>query len=195
MPPSFAPARSTAATVLEIVGNRREADHDPELNAALPALYEELRELAGRYLRKERVDHTLQPTALVHESYLRLQNQRTVDWGNRLQVLSIAARMMRRILADYAAARASDKRGGGVPRLELDAALHLFESNEVSVAAVDDALRALEAMDARQAEVVELRFFAGLTIEETAEVMNLSPATVKREWATARCWLQREMSR
>lgn len=164
------------------------------MNAALPAVYDELRELAAGYLRRERPDHTLQPTALVHESYLRLVNQRTVDWNNRLQFLSIAARMMRRILLDHAQARAANKRGGGAPKLELDAALEFYDSRALSVQAIDDALRGLEALDARQAQVVELRFFGGLTIEETAEVMALSPATVKREWTTARRWLQREIS-
>jgi RNA polymerase sigma-70 factor, ECF subfamily len=170
------------------------AGKDPAMDAALPAIYDELRELAANYLRRERSDHTLQPTALVHESYLRLLNQRTVDWSNRLEFLSIAARMMRRILADHATARAAEKRGGGVPKLQLDAALEFCNNRAISIAAVDEALRDLEAMDPRQAQVVELRFFGGLTIDETAELMALSPATVKREWMTARRWLQREMS-
>ena len=165
-----------------------------EMNEALPALYNELREMAASYLRRERSDHTLQPTALVHESYLRLLNQRTVNWNDRLQFLSIAARMMRRILADYATARAAEKRGGGAPKVELDAALEFSDSRAIDVAAVDQALRGLEAMDARQAQIVELRFFGGLTIEETGELMSLSPATVKREWTTARRWLQREIA-
>jgi len=164
------------------------------LNAALPGIYNELRELAAGYLRRERQDHTLQPTALVHESYLRLVKQHAVDWGNRLQFLSIAARMMRRILSNYAAARDASKRGSGEPRLELDAALNFYDRKAVSIAAVDAALRGLERMDQRQAQVVELRFFGGLTIEETAEVMSISLATVKRDWMTARRWLQREIS-
>ncbi|MGZ4966327.1 MAG: ECF-type sigma factor [Chthoniobacterales bacterium] len=165
-----------------------------KLNAALPELYDELRELASAYLRNERSDHTLQPTALVHESYLRLIGQRTVDWNNRLHFLSIAARMMRRILSNYATARATSKRGRGEPRLELDAALEIYDERAVDIAAVDEALRGLEAMDPRQARVVELRFFGGLTLEETAEVLDLSPATVRRDWVTARRWLRREMS-
>jgi RNA polymerase sigma factor (TIGR02999 family) len=164
------------------------------MDAALPAVYEELRELAANYLRRERSDHTLQPTALVHESYLRLLNQRKVDWSNRLQFLSIAARMMRRILSDHATARHADKRGGGAPKLQLDEALEFCEKRAVDVSAVDDALRGLEALDTRQAQVVELRFFGGLTIEETADAMDLSVATVKREWVTARRWLQREIA-
>lgn len=164
------------------------------MNSALPALYDELRQMAAGYLRRERADHTLQPTALVHESYLRLTRQHAVDWADRLQFLSIAARMMRRILADHAQARTATKRGGGATRLQLDAALDFCDERAISIAAVDQALRDLEALDPRQAQVVELRFFGGLTIEETAEVMGLSAATLKREWATARRWLQRELS-
>jgi RNA polymerase sigma-70 factor, ECF subfamily len=165
-----------------------------EMNAALPALYEELREMAANYLRRERPDHTLQPTALVHESYLRLHNQRTVNWDDRLQFLSIAARMMRRILADHAIARKAEKRGGATTMLQLDSALEFCDNRAVNITAIDDALRDLEALDPRQAQVVELRFFGGLTIAETAELMALSEATVKREWLTARRWLQREIS-
>jgi RNA polymerase sigma factor (TIGR02999 family) len=167
---------------------------NPTVNAALPAVYDELRQLASNYLRRERSDHTLQPTALVHESYLRLLNQRTVDWSNRLEFLSIAARMMRRILADYGIARSAQKRGSSEAKLQLDQALDFCNDRAIDVAAVDEALRDLEAMDQRQAQLVELRFFGGLTIEETAEVMGISPATVKREWMTARRWLQRELT-
>ena len=167
---------------------------NPTVCAALPAVYDELRQLAASYLRRERSDHTLQATALVHESYLRLLNQKTVDWNNRLEFLSIAARMMRRILADHATARKAEKRGAGAPKVQLDAALDFCDNRAVDVVAIDHALRDLETMDARQAHLVELRFFGGLTIEETAEVMAISPATVKREWMTARRWLQRELS-
>ncbi len=170
-----------------------EAAGRPGLNEALPALYNELREVAARYLRRERPDHTLQPTALVHESYLRLMNQRTVDWSDRLTFLSIASRMMRRILADHAVARNAEKRGGSAMKVQLDSALDFCDERAINVAAVDHALRDLEALDPRQAKVVELRFFGGLTIAETAELMALSEATVKREWVTARRWLQRAM--
>jgi RNA polymerase sigma factor (TIGR02999 family) len=171
------------------------ADADTtQLNAALPALYNELRDLAASYLRHERPNHTLQPTALVHESYLRLARQQTVDWGNRLQFLSIAARMMRRILANHAAARKTNKRDSGEPLLELDEALEFHDRAELDIAKVDEALRDLERLDPRQARVVELRFFGGLTIDETAELLGISPTTVKRDWITARHWLQREMS-
>ena len=170
------------------------ASQNSEINSALPAVYDELRQLAANYLRRERSDHTLQPTALVHESYLRLLNQKTVDWSNRLEFLSIAARMMRRILSDHAVARKAQKRGGGAPKLQLDDALDFCDDRAIDIAAVDHALQGLEAMDARQARLVELRFFGGLTIDETAEVMAISPATVKREWMTARRWLQRELA-
>ncbi len=169
-----------------------DADITP-LNAALPALYSELREIASSYLRKERPNHTLQPTALVHESYLRLVSQHTVDWGNRLHFLSIAARMMRRILANHAIARKRHKRDSGEPLLELDAAVDFQDRTQLSIAKLEDALRDLETLDPRQARVVELRFFGGLTMEETAELLGISAVTVKRDWVTARQWLQREI--
>ncbi|PZR76559.1 MAG: RNA polymerase subunit sigma-70 [Chthoniobacterales bacterium] len=193
---SPSPGRPPEVTLSALVEDLLSAEADTKgLNAALPGLYDELRELAAGYLRRERSDHTLQPTALVHESYLRLVSQHGVDWGNRLQFLSIAARMMRRILSNYAKARSANKRGSGEPKLELDAALEFCDQRALGIAVVDEALCGLEAMDARQARVVELRFFGGLTIEETAQLMALSPATVKREWVTARRWLQREISK
>ncbi|MDQ6861355.1 MAG: ECF-type sigma factor [Verrucomicrobiota bacterium] len=187
------PEKPTAAALEDLVNDLLPNVGRAEMNAALPAVYDELRRLASSYLRRERADHTLQPTALVHESYLRLVDQRSVDWTNRLQFLSIAARMMRRILADHADARTAAKRGGGTPKLELDAALEFYDQRAISIRAVDDALKGLEALDPRQAQVVELRFFGGLTIAETAELMALSEATIKREWTTARRWLQREI--
>lgn len=164
------------------------------MNRALPALYAELRDLAVGYLRHERPNHTLQPTALVHESYLRLVNQRTVDWSDRLQFLSIAARMMRRILANHAAAHRAEKRGSGEPKLELDAALELYDKQALGIAAVDEALRNLEKLDPRQAQIVEMRFFGGMTVEEISEVLDTSPRTINREWAFAKRWLRRELS-
>ena len=164
------------------------------MNHALPALYDELRALAAGYLRRERPDHTLQPTALVHESYLRLRAQRTVDWNNRLQFLSIAARMMRRILANYASARATAKRGSNAPKMEIDVALDLSDHDTVGIGAVEEALRELERFDARQAKIVELRFFGGMTFEEAAALLGISPRTAKREWAVAKRWLRRELS-
>jgi RNA polymerase sigma factor (TIGR02999 family) len=182
------------AAIAAFVHETVPADADTaRLNAALPALYNDLRDIAASYLRKERSDHTLQPTALVHESYLRLVSQRTVDWGNRLHLLSIAARMMRRILTNHALARQTNKRDSGEPLLELEAAVEFEDRSHVSIAKVDEALRALETLDPRQARVVELRFFGGLTVEETAELLGISPRTVKRDWLTARHWLQREI--
>ena len=160
---------------------------------ALPHVYGELRELAAGYLRRERSGHTLQPTALVHEAYLRLVGQREVDWDNRAQVLGMAAQMMRRILVNHAAARNAAKRGGGEPRLPLEAALEQ-EDRPISLVALDEALRGLEAMDPRQGQIVELRFFGGLSVDEVAEVLGISEATVKREWSVAKRWLRREMS-
>lgn len=186
------PDTATLAALLE--GALPDATDTTQLNAALPAIYNELRDLAASYLRHERANHTLQPTALVHESYLRLVRQQTVDWGNRLHFLSIAARMMRRILANYAAARKTNKRDSGEPLLELDEALEFHDRSKLDIARVDEALRDLEKMDARQARVVELRFFGGMTMDETAELLGISPTTVKRDWVTARQWLQREMS-
>ncbi len=164
------------------------------LDAALPQLYEELRHLAASYLRSEREDHTLQPTALVHEAYLRLQDQHSVDWSTRAHFFGMAARMMRRILSTHAEARCAQKRGGGAPRLALDAALDVFEDRGIAADALEAALRDLEGMDAQQGRIVELRFFGGLTVEETAEVLAISPAMVKREWSSAKRWLQRELS-
>jgi RNA polymerase sigma factor (TIGR02999 family) len=169
------------------------ADQQP-LTDMLPRVYEELRQLAGNYLRRERADHTLQPTALVHEAYLRLVDQRSVDWNNRAQFLGIAARMMRRILVNHAVARQTAKRGGRSQHVSLDAALDVFDKQAVSAVEVNRALHELEALDARQAQIAELRFFGGLTVAETADVLSISPATVKREWNVAKLWLEREMS-
>lgn len=175
------------------------------LNAWLPAVYDELRRLAAAFLRDERMGHTLQPTALVHEAYLRLLDQRQVDWQNRGQFLGVAARVMRRVLAKHAIARAAEKRnpsgappllaaGGSSSALALDNALDFYDRREISLAAVDEALTQLEALDPRQARIVELRFYGGMTIEEAAAALDISPATVKREWSTAKRWLHRAIS-
>jgi RNA polymerase sigma factor (TIGR02999 family) len=171
-----------------------EATRTSAVNAALPILYDELRELAAAYLRRERPNHTLQPTALVHESYLRLREQHSVDWTDRLQFLSIAARMMRRILANHAAARAAGKRGAGAPMLELDSALKVYDHESISLEKVDQALSDLESIDPRQAQIVEMRFFGGMTTEEIGEALNTSPRTIHREWTVAKRWLRRELS-
>jgi RNA polymerase sigma-70 factor, ECF subfamily len=165
------------------------------LGEMMPEVYEQLRNLAEDYLRGERSNHTLQATALVHEAYLRLRGQRKVDWRNRAQFLGIAARMMRRVLKNYAVARGAAKRGGpDALRLTLDEAIEFYHSRDVNVAAVDEALTELEKLDPRQGQIVELRFFGGLTVEEIAKVLKISAATVKREWATAKLWLQYQLS-
>lgn len=166
-----------------------------ELDAALPLVYDELRSLAQQYLFRERPDHTLQPTALVNEAYLRLSAQRQVDWGNRAQFFGVAAQMMRRILVNYAESRNAEKRGGQVTHVTLDAAVSWSGTRDLDLVALDDALAKLALIDTRQARLVELRFFAGLSIEDTAQLLALSPATVKREWTVAKAWLRRELTR
>jgi RNA polymerase sigma factor (TIGR02999 family) len=157
----------------------------------MPEVYEELRRLAAAYLRGERAEHTLQSTALVHEAYLRLRDQRQLQWRNPAHFIGIFARIMRETLTNYAVAKKRLKRGGE-ERLQLT--IEFYESRKIDVKALDDALRELEALDHRQAQIVELRFFAGLTIEEIAEVLAISPATVKRDWTVAKIWLRRELS-
>jgi RNA polymerase sigma factor (TIGR02999 family) len=161
----------------------------------LPLVYDELRRLARGHLRRERPGHTLQPTALVHEAYLRLVGEGAATWQNRAHFYGIAARLMRQILINHAEARATARRGGGALRLSLSAADRLTEGPDVELMALDDALKGLSALDPRQGQIVEMRFFGGLSVEETAEVLGLSPATVKREWSAARAWLRREIDR
>jgi RNA polymerase sigma-70 factor (ECF subfamily) len=161
----------------------------------LPVVYQQLRDLAGHYLRGERADHTLQPTALVHEAYLRLRKQRQVDWRNRPQFIGIAALMMRRVLKTHATAKTAGKRGWDKGlRLALDEAIEFSEQCDLTVTAVDEALSELEKLDARQGRIVELRFFGGLTIEEISKLLDISPATIKREWVSAKRFLQRKLA-
>lgn len=161
----------------------------------VPLVYDELRRLAGRYLRRERSDHTLQSTSLVHEAYMRLVDQKNVRWQNRAHFFGVAAQLIRRILVDHARAHQAAKRGGGAFKLTLDEALATPEGKDINLVALDEALGTLGKLDPQQARIVELRFFTGLTIEETAEVLNISPATVKRDWTVAKAWLYRELSR
>jgi len=166
----------------------------PALEALMPMVYDELRRLAAHYLRGERPGQTLQPTALVHEAYLRLLKDRPDRWQNRAHFSAIAAHAMRQILIDRARARDALKRGGGQPRVTFDESLPVqAPDGSVDLLALDGALERLAALDPAQARIVELRFFGGLTIEETAEAMGSSPATVKRHWALARAWLLKEM--
>lgn len=160
----------------------------------MPIVYEELRRLARSFLARERGAHTLQPTALVHEAYLRLFDQRRVDWQNRAHFYGIAASMMRRVLIDHARAHATDKRGGDTARLSLDDIQVPLEQRAASLLALDEALERLSRMDERKGRIVELRFFGGLSEEEIAEVLGISTRTVMRDWKTARLWLYRELA-
>ncbi|HEY6065720.1 MAG TPA: sigma-70 family RNA polymerase sigma factor [Thermoanaerobaculia bacterium] len=162
------------------------------LERLMPLVYGELRKLAGGYMRGERPDHTLQPTALVHEAYVRLVDQRAVDWHNRAHFFGIAAQMMRRVLVDHARRRQAAKRDGAVYRISVGDDL-ADAGRDPELLDLDQAMEALSKLDPRQARIVELRFFGGLSVEEAAEVMGISPATVKREWQTARAWLAREI--
>jgi RNA polymerase sigma factor (TIGR02999 family) len=167
------------------------------LEAILPLVYNELRRLARYHLRQQRRNHTLQTTALVHEAYLRLAQDKSLHVENRAHFLGIAAQLMRWILVDYARNRRAAKRGAGATRLTLDpniAAPH-SPDQEVDLLALDQALDRLAKMDSQQSQIVELRYFGGLTIEDTSEFLGISPATVKRSWASARAWLLREMNR
>jgi RNA polymerase sigma factor (TIGR02999 family) len=187
-------------------------DGDERAFAQLSALmYEELRELAQRHLRRERSNHTMQKTALVNEAFMRLVGQQAVDWQSRAHFIGLASKLMRRVLVDYARARLADKRGGGVGVLSLDemaapepdeapdttptALQHLDAHTQEEVSAIDQALQRLEQIDPRQAQIVEMRYFGGLTVEQTAEAIGMSEATVKREWTLARAWLRRELGK
>ena len=187
-------------------------DGDERAFAQLSALmYEELRQLAQRHLRRERSNHTIQKTALVNEAFVRLVGQQSVDWQSRAHFIGLASKLMRRVLVDYARARLADKRGGGVGVLSLDematpqvdeaadttptALQHLDAHTQEEVSAVDQALVRLEQIDERQAQIVEMRYFGGLTVEQTAEAIGISEATVKREWTLARAWLRRELGK
>ena len=159
----------------------------------MPLVYEELRRLAHRYMGRERKGHTLQTSGLVNEAYLRLVDQSRVHWQNRAHFFGIAAQMMRRILVDYARSRGYAKRGGDLQPVSLDEAATVSEERAANVVALDDALTSLAAVDPRKSQIVELRFFSGLSIEETAEVLAVSPGTVMRDWTLAKAWLRREM--
>jgi RNA polymerase sigma-70 factor (ECF subfamily) len=159
----------------------------------MPLVYDELRRLADHCLRRERPDHTLQPTALVHEAYLKLIDQTRVDWQNRAHFFGVAAQLMRRILVDHARRHQAEKRGGFRQKLTLDEAVDYSQTRDVDLVKLDDALTALAKFDARQSRIVELRFFGGPTIEEAAEAIGISPATVKVDWSMAKAWLRREI--
>ena len=169
-------------------------DDRQSVNSLMPVVYQELRRLAASYLRRERPGQTLQPTALVNEAYLRLMKDKPGRWQNRAHFCAIAAHSMRQILIERARARGAQKRGGERQRITLDERLMPGSERSIDLIALDEALERLAALDPDQARLVELRFFGGLTVEETATALNISPATVKRDWASAKAWLYQELS-
>jgi RNA polymerase sigma factor (TIGR02999 family) len=185
-------ASPTDVTVL--LQNWRDGDRKA-LDALLPLVYKELRRLAHARLRNERPDHTLQSAALVNEAYLRLLGLDAPQWESRTHFFAVAARLMRQVLVDYARRHRAGKRGGGACRLALEDAAEVPRRQDVDVVALDDALEALARIDLRQSRVVELRYFAGLTLQEISAALDIAPATVQRDWTAARAWLYREMAR
>lgn len=190
----MAPPSSNKGDITELLRDWRNGDK-AAMDRLLPVVYDELRRLAASFFRRERLNHTLQPTALVHEAYLHLVNQSRVGWENRAHFFGAAAQLMRRILVDHARSHNAAKRGGGEIRVSLADDMALVEQRELDLIALDTALDELAALDAQQARTVEMRFFGGLSIEETAAVLDVSPATIKREWNTAKAWLYRRMRR
>jgi RNA polymerase sigma factor (TIGR02999 family) len=165
------------------------------LERLMPLVHKELHRLAKSYMRRERPGHTLQTTALINEAFVRLVDWKNVQWQNRSHFFAVAAQMMRRILVDFARSRPLPKRDGGARLAELDEAALLTDERETDLVALDEALTALAKIDARKSQIVEMKFFGGLSVEETAEVLKLSPVTVMREWSKAKAWLYRELSR
>ena len=182
------------ANVTELL-NAYRAGESGALEQLLSVVYSELRRQAAGHLRRERPNHTLQPTALVHEAYLKLVGQHDVVWQNRAHFFAIASQIMRRILVDHARAHAREKRGGGQQTLVVDETLAVAATRDLDLVALDDALTDLAQLDERQCRVVEMRFFGGLEVEEVAEALGVSPTTVKRDWSIARAWLRRELGR
>jgi RNA polymerase sigma factor (TIGR02999 family) len=180
--------------VTKLLGQWQEGDREA-LNALTPLVYNELRRLAQSYINRERPNHTLQGTALVHEAYLRLIDQRQMEWRNRNHFFALAAELIRRILVDHARAKVAAKRGGNNVKLSFEEAIEPASSEDLDLVALDDALQLLARTDPQQSRIVELRYFAGLKIEETAEVLQISSATVKRDWTVAKAFLKREMLR
>lgn len=187
------PAESS--TEVTVLLERWRSGDRAALDLLMPLVYEELRRLARHYLRQERPDHTLQSTALVHEAYVRLVGQDLPEWQSRAHFFGVAARLMRQILVDHARSHQAAKRGGNLPRLTLDESIAGSAPRDWDILALNDALSHLADISPKQSEIVELRFFSGLSIEETSDVLGISPATVKRNWIAARAWLFREMKR
>ena len=188
MPPS-----PTGHQITQLLVRWREGDQRA-LDELMPLVYDELRRLAAHYMRGERPGHTLQTSALVNEAYLRLAGQEEIEWQSRAHFFAIAAQAMRRILVDHARRRGGQKRGGGAHKVALDEALIVSADRAAEVVALDDALARLAEVDPRKSRAVELRFFGGLSVEETAEVLNVSPGTVMREWTFTKAWLKREIN-
>jgi RNA polymerase sigma factor (TIGR02999 family) len=180
--------------VTELLVNCRKGDKKA-LDEMLPLVYQELRRIAVNRLRRERPDHTLQPTALVNEAYMRLIDQTSVQWQNRAQFFGLAAEMMRRILVNHAHHHQAAKRGGGALRVSLEVAGNSFDRNDVNLLELDEALKSLAVIDPRQSQIVELKFFGGLTVAEMAEVLRVSADTIERDWKMARAWLRVEISK
>lgn len=185
---------ATARGVTELLLAWRDGCQDA-LEELMPIVYGDLRKLARIQLRRERPDHTLQPTALAHEAFLRLVGQRRVRWHDRAHFFAVAAQTMRRILVDYARRRRAGKRGGSATRVTLDETVASVEPFDVDLIALHESLSLLEKMDPRQVRIVELRYFGGLSVEEVAKLLDLSPRTVKGDWAVAKLWLKRELER
>jgi RNA polymerase sigma factor (TIGR02999 family) len=186
---------ASTTNVTQLLVDWSNGDKDA-LDKLMPLVYDELRRQAARYLRRERPNHTLQTTALIHEAYIRLVEQKNVRWQNRAHFFGIAAQLMRRILVDHARSHQAAKRGGDDVKLPLlEEAVGFVTEKSTELLALDEALNRLATFDPQQSRIVELRYFSGLSIEETAAVLDISPATVKRDWAFAKSWLQREMTR
>jgi RNA polymerase sigma factor (TIGR02999 family) len=183
---------STSEEVTELLSQLALGNHSVE-SRLIPLVYAEMRRIAQRYMRQERKNHTLQATALVHEAYIKLIDQHSVNWENRAQFFGIAANVMRRILVDHARTRDSQKRGGGAGEISLDEALVYSPERSSALLELDAALDRLAAQDPRQAKIIEMRFFTGLSVEEVAEVLGVSPKTIKRDWSMAKAWLHREL--
>lgn len=180
--------------VSELLANWNKGDPDAR-EALMPLVYNELRKLAASHLRRERADHTLQPTALVHEVYLRLAEQKNVQWQDKSHFFGVTAQLMRRVLVDHARSHMADKRGSGFPKVSLNEAIVMSRERPAELLALDESLTQLASTDPQQGRIVELRVFAGLTIEQTAEVLGISRATVKRDWSLAKAWLMREIDK
>ena len=185
---------SSPKDVTEMLRDWSQGDSEA-LDKLIPAVYGELRRQAARYLRRERANHTLQTTALIHEAYLRLIDQRSVQWQNRAHFYGIAGQLMRRILVDNARRHHAAKRGGFAIKVQLDEAMTVSAQRDVEIVQLDESLNRLAAIDSRKSRIVELRYFSGLSVDETAEVLRVSPATVKHDWSMAKAWLRREMRR